>query len=130
MSERQPFKAKCQMHGGEIVVSVRPEDVQEYYSSGSRPIQQIFDYLTPAERELFQSGICGECWVKVFPPASEGPDGDPIQWVDLPVWVKGACDRGDQELAFWRALDWRKGDEETFFAYTREGEYVRMFELE
>lgn len=130
MTERQPFKAKCQMHGGEITLMVRPEDVEEFYGNSRRHIQDIFDYLTPAEREMFQSGICGECWSRLFPPDQEGPDGDPIEWADLPTWVKGACDRGDRELAVWKSLDWRKGDEETFFAYTREGEYVHMFERE
>lgn len=125
MTERQPFKAKCQMHGGDITLMVRPEDVEEFYSTSSRHIQDIFDYLTPAEREMFQSGICGECWVKVFPPEEEGPDGEPVAAEDLPAWVKYLA---SQNPTRWEGVDWHRGDDTTFFAY-RSGEYAGMLEV-
>ena len=33
-------------------------------------IQDIFPYLSPAERELILSGICDSCWDKLFSPPS------------------------------------------------------------
>jgi hypothetical protein len=36
--------------------------------SGSGYIQDIMDYLTPAERELLISGTCGKCFDTLFSP--------------------------------------------------------------
>lgn len=43
----------------------------------NRPhIQDIFPYLTPAERELLISGVCGECWEKMFSHLDDEEDED------------------------------------------------------
>ena len=42
-------------------------DDWEMFNSPNRPyIQDIFPYLTPAERELLISGMCSKCWNKLF----------------------------------------------------------------
>ncbi len=54
-----------------------------------------------------------------------------VDWVDLPVWLKGAVDRGDEELAFWRQLQWFKSnDGSTYFAFDRHGAAVDEFAKE
>lgn len=36
------------------------------YVSGALLIQDAFPYLTPAERELFITEVCGDCWSEAF----------------------------------------------------------------
>lgn len=57
---------KCDICGEIIVVKVRPEDYDRYLSPDRPHIQDIFPYLTPAERELFISHTCESCWNKMF----------------------------------------------------------------
>lgn len=59
--------AGCKQCHKRYLIKVKNEDYEEYQSPNcQRSIQQIFPYLSPAERELFISGICGECFDKIF----------------------------------------------------------------
>lgn len=62
------FEAKvcCRMCCKVHTLLVSREDL-DIYNSPNRPhVQDIFPYLTPAERELLISGVCPECWEKMF----------------------------------------------------------------
>ena len=50
----------------EYVLKVRFEDYLLYDMPNRPHIQDIFPYLTPAERELLISKTCDECWQKMF----------------------------------------------------------------
>lgn len=39
-------------------------------------VQEVFDYLTPNEREILISGICPKCWDKMFPEEEEEDDSE------------------------------------------------------
>lgn len=56
----------CRKCGKQVNVEVNQEDLQAY-ESGEKRVQDAFPYLSPDERELFISGICGECFDKMFP---------------------------------------------------------------
>lgn len=58
--------AYCNMCGKSVTLKVNFDDFEEYYSPNRRHIQDIFPYLTPAERELLISHTCEECWNKMF----------------------------------------------------------------
>lgn len=61
---------RCPICGKQHKVLVREED-WELYNSPDRPhVQDIFPYLSPAERELPITGIDDECFNKMF----EGED--------------------------------------------------------
>ena len=47
-------------------LKVRFEDYVEYLTPNRKHIQDIFPYLTPAERELLISNTCEECWNEMF----------------------------------------------------------------
>ena len=56
----------CPICGKQHKVLVREED-WELYNSPDRPhVQDIFPYLSPAERELLITGIDDECFNKMF----------------------------------------------------------------
>lgn len=57
---------QCRMCGRLHKLKVCEEDFKEYKSSSRRKIQEIFPYLTPAERELFISHTCETCWNEMF----------------------------------------------------------------
>lgn len=46
-------------------INVNPNDLINYVHNGLY-IQQAFPYLTPSERELILSQICGPCFDKLF----------------------------------------------------------------
>ena len=61
---------QCPICGKQHKVLVREED-WELYNSPDRPrVQDIFPYLSPAERELLITGIDDKCFHKMF----EGED--------------------------------------------------------
>lgn len=62
---------KCVDCGEDVSMFVRPEDAEQF-RAGAGYVQDIFPYLTPAERELLISGACGPCFAKMFPPDEEG----------------------------------------------------------
>lgn len=47
-----------------VKMSVDPEGVRQY-NEGEK-VQDAFPYLTADEREILISGICGECFDKMF----------------------------------------------------------------
>ena len=49
-----------------FVLKVRFEDYLKYCSPNRPHIQDIFPYLTPAERELLISQTCDKCWKKMI----------------------------------------------------------------
>lgn len=69
MSEERNMEAtvRCAMCGREFTLRVRYEDFIAYTNPNRPHIQDIFPYLTPAERELLISHTCNECWNKMFP---------------------------------------------------------------
>lgn len=67
-----PVKVRCILCHSEHTILVNRED-WDLYNSPSRPhIQDIFPYLSPADRELLISGLCSDCWSSLF----DSEDGD------------------------------------------------------
>lgn len=50
-------------------LNVKPLDYLRW--SQGMHVQTAFPYLSPSERELFISGICGECYDKIFADEDE-----------------------------------------------------------
>lgn len=62
----------CKVCKKRILLKLKNKDYEEYNSPNcQRPIQKIFPYLSPAERELLISGICGDCFDKIFQEPEE-----------------------------------------------------------
>lgn len=55
----------CKRCKEEKHLAVRGEDYAAYQAGGVF-VQRAFPYLTAAEREMFVSGMCGECWDSLF----------------------------------------------------------------
>lgn len=55
---------ECQMCHTLVDLWVEPEDITAYTLGGM--VQDVFPYLTPAERELIISGTCGPCFDYLF----------------------------------------------------------------
>lgn len=67
MSERNyELNVDCRMCHKTHTLKVRVEDYITFDSPNRPHIQDCFPYLSPAERELLISGICPECWTKLF----------------------------------------------------------------
>ena len=68
MPEQRDFTliVRCYMCGKEYEIKVYEKDYREYASPNRRHIQDIFPYLTPAERELLISQVCETCWNDMF----------------------------------------------------------------
>ena len=62
----QVFDIRCK-HCGIVYQIIANEDDMLKWVSGSGYIQDVMDYLSPAERELLISGICDNCWNVLFP---------------------------------------------------------------
>ena len=45
-------------------------------------MQQVFPELTAAEREMFISGLCNDCWNEVTKPPDEEEDEEFLAWVE------------------------------------------------
>ena len=60
------IEVECNLCGEVFEISVNAEDLVEYLKPNRRHIQDIFPYLTPAERELLISSTCEKCWNKMF----------------------------------------------------------------
>ena len=69
MSKKIDFEVdmKCHICGEYTTVVVAVEDFNEFWLPNRRKVQEIFPYLTPAERELFISGTCEKCFNAMFP---------------------------------------------------------------
>ena len=67
MSERNyEMKVSCRMCKKTHTLKVRVEDYFTFDMPNRPHIQDIFPYLSPAEREMLISGVCDSCWKKVF----------------------------------------------------------------
>ena len=60
------IKVTCRECKKEYTLKVRFEDYLLFDSPRRPLIQQVFPYLTPAERELLISHTCNDCWKKMF----------------------------------------------------------------
>lgn len=60
------IKVTCRHCKREFTLKVRVEDYLLFDMPNRPHIQDIFPYLTPAERELLLSNTCDECWKKMF----------------------------------------------------------------
>ena len=59
----------CPFCGKRQYVTVEQKDYDRYVKG--EHAQKAFPYLTPAEREIIISGICEECWDKMFKREAE-----------------------------------------------------------
>ena len=67
MNERNyEIRVTCVHCKREFVLKVRVQDYLLFDMPNRPHIQDIFPYLTPAERELLISHTCQECWDKMF----------------------------------------------------------------
>lgn len=60
----ETIKVDCRECGNSYSLSVNPKDFADW--KNGKYIQDAMPYLTPAQRELLMSGICGKCWHKMF----------------------------------------------------------------
>lgn len=60
-----PIKTKCPYCGEIHKVTVEMADYADY--NQGKHAQDAFPYLSASERELLISGICEECWNRIFP---------------------------------------------------------------
>lgn len=61
----------CRLCKSEHEMEVKKTDLEKYEKG--EHIQYAFPHLTPAQRELFISGICGKCFDELF---AEGEDDE------------------------------------------------------
>lgn len=68
MNEERNYEIEvsCRMCGETHTLKVRVEDYLLFDMPNRPYIQDIFPYLTPAERELLLSNTCDKCWKKMF----------------------------------------------------------------
>ena len=59
------FVGKCKNYGKMWSISVSKEHYIDFKQKG-KLIQDAFPELSSDERELLLSGICSECWDKIF----------------------------------------------------------------
>ena len=79
----------CMVCGEEMNIEVYLNDYEEFISpKRKRHIQDIFSYLTPAEREMFISRLCPECWEDMFSDYDEDYAPTPE---DLKEWQDASC---------------------------------------
>lgn len=68
----QPAALRCVVCGRWVAMRVDPEDVRRHLED-EMFVQDAFadragvPYLTPAEREMWVSGCCNECWTLLVP---------------------------------------------------------------
>lgn len=61
-----PVKVQCIICHEEHTILVNREDWDLYCSPNRPHIQDIFPYLSPADREMLISGICDVCFTNLF----------------------------------------------------------------
>ena len=64
-NQMKEYGLKCWRCGNEVVVMAYEMDVAHYQAGAY--MQDALPYLTAAERELFISGSCDDCWKIMFP---------------------------------------------------------------
>lgn len=60
------IKVVCVSCGITKYIEVTQEQHDELHNPNRRKIQEILPKHTPAEREMFVSRICEDCWNKMF----------------------------------------------------------------
>jgi hypothetical protein len=61
-----PIDIQCYQCRRWYNILVNRDDLQDYFEG--EYIQSALSYLSPNERELLLSQICGDCFDKMFPP--------------------------------------------------------------
>ena len=88
----------CPMCGQYHEVGVNETDYWDW--DDGMNVQDAFPYLSANEREMLISGICPECWDRMFPP-EEDEDEDMEDWErDLEMmqaWER-QCERDVEEM--------------------------------
>ena len=56
-------------------VAIVENDDYELYCSGE-PVSKCFPYIPAAERERFITGICPDCWDRMFPPEEDDDEDE------------------------------------------------------
>lgn len=64
------YTATCPICGKQQTIKVHLVSLEAYRNGAL--LQDAFPSLTPAEREAIKTGICQDCWDKMF----ENPDED------------------------------------------------------
>lgn len=58
-------------HCGQINRIAMTHEQYIKYTECSELVQNIFPELSPQKREILITGICPQCWEKIFPPEEE-----------------------------------------------------------
>jgi len=72
--ERLTYNITCRSCKQNIPIELSEKeymDLTEYMLFGTSHIQDVLPDHPRTVRELFISGICGECWVRMFGPLEE-----------------------------------------------------------
>lgn len=64
------MKVRCKRCNREVEVPITEKQLESWIKSGDY-IQTYFPHLSAAEREMFVSGICNDCWNELFPEENE-----------------------------------------------------------
>ena len=58
-------KTTCPNCGKETILTMTDDEYNDY-KENKKYIQDIFPHWTPGEREMLITGICPDCWNKIF----------------------------------------------------------------
>ena len=63
-----PYKVPCKFCKKDIIIHLTNKQYESLgkYNRGEGHIQDLLPDLTSDEREMFISGMCPECWAKIF----------------------------------------------------------------
>jgi hypothetical protein len=70
--EKEAFEFFCKSCKKDKYLQVYPKDILRWQNG--ELAQEVFTYLTPAERELMISHTCGDCWTKLFSFSTDGEE--------------------------------------------------------
>ena len=59
-------KIPCVDCGRVIEIKVKESDYSEWMLGTTKHVQDVFPYLTAGEREMFITGICEDCFHRIF----------------------------------------------------------------
>lgn len=128
-SRNQAIHVQCDICGGEHALWVRPSDWAKFGRPIAPHIQNLFPYLSAAERELLLSKTCGDCFDRMWAPALE--EFTPVEHIPvdmIPTWIRTRIDRDPERYAGTDVTWCRFRGETTFYAY-RAGKWVGQFDL-
>lgn len=90
------LETRCPLCGAVSVVVVNAEDFEAWQNG--ELVQNAFPYLDANEREALVSGICPDCWDRMFPSSDDDEDWED-EWPDeddSPEW-HDECDMEEEE---------------------------------